>query len=211
MVKNSTDLESALKAFVPENALELVCEKLREYPHHLIITKPRTTKYGDFTPDAKGKRHVLTVNGNLNPYAFVITLMHELAHLITWLEYQNNAKPHGREWKSAFKQTLGPFLRRNVFPEDVAIAVRNYLANPAAATCSDIALSKTLARYDRNNHPDVKLLDDIAVNERFAYGRDKRVFIKGEKIRTRYRCFEEKTKHEYLFSPLTKILHIKKA
>jgi hypothetical protein len=92
----------------------------------------------------------------------------------------------------------------------VAQAIRNYLANPSAATCSDIELSKILARYDRNSHPDIKLLDDIPVHSRFIYGRQKRIFIKGERLRTRYRCFEEGTKYEYLFSPLVKIRHLPK-
>lgn len=209
MTRNSTDLENALKPFLPEGALELACEKLREYPHHLVITPPRSTKLGDFTADPRGKRHVLTVNGNLNQYAFLITLMHELAHLITYIRHRDDVKPHGTEWKSYFKQTLGPFLRRNVFPDDVAKAIASYLANPAASTCADIHLSKTLARYDRNSHPDIKLLDDIPTHSRFVYGRDRRVFVKGERLRTRYRCFEEGTKYEYLFSPLVKIRHIR--
>lgn len=207
-MKNSTNLESALESFLPPAALELACEKLREYPHHLVITPPRSTKLGDFTADPRGNRHVLTVNGNLNQYAFLITLMHELAHLITYLEHRDDVKPHGHEWKGYFKQTLGPFLRRNVFPDDVAKAISSYLSNPAASTCADIPLSKTLARYDRNSHPDVKLLDDIPVHSRFIYGRDRRVFIKGERLRTRYRCFEEGTRYEYLFSPLVKIRHV---
>jgi len=207
-LKQSTNLESALKPFLPEGSLELVCEKLREYPHHLIITPPRSTKLGDFTADPKGRNHTLTVNGNLNQYAFLITLMHELAHLITYLNHRDKVKPHGYEWKSDFKKTLGPFLRRHVFPEDVALAVQNYLTNPGAATCSDIHLSKVLARYDKNSHPSVKLLDDLPKNARFAYGKDRRIFVKGDRIRTRYRCVEEKTKHEYLFSPLVKIMEL---
>lgn len=208
-MKNSPNLEAALKPFLPENSVELACEKLREFPHHLVITKPRSTKLGDFTADPRGQRHTLTVNGNLNPYAFLITLMHELAHLVTWLKHKDRVKPHGQEWKSEFKQTLGPFLRRNVFPEDIAKAVQGYLANPSAATCTDMVLSKTLARYDRNNHPDVKLLDDVPLHDKFVYGKDKRTFIKGDRLRTRYRCFEEGTNYEYWFSPLTKILHVK--
>lgn len=208
-MKHSTDLESALESFLPEGSVELACEKLREYPHHLVITPPRATKLGDFTADPRGKKHTITVNGNLNKYAFLITLMHELAHLITYTKHKDKVKPHGHEWKSDFKQTLGPFLRRNVFPEDVAHAVKNYLANPGAATCSDIHLSKVLARYDKNSHPAVKLLDDLPRNARFAYGKDRRVFIKGDRIRTRYRCVEEKTRHEYLFSPLVKIMELK--
>jgi hypothetical protein len=208
-MKNSTNLEAALKAFLPEEALSLACDKLREYPHHLVITEPRSTKLGDFTADPRSGRHVLTVNGNLNKYAFLITLMHELAHLVTYLNHRDRVKPHGAEWKGYFKQTLGPFLRRNVFPDDVAKAISSYLANPAASTCADITLSKALARYDKKSHPDIRLLDDIPQNARFIYGRDHRVFIKGERLRTRYRCFEESTKHEYLFNPLVKIRHLK--
>jgi len=207
-MNNSTNLEAALKPFLPASALELACEKLREYPHHLIITPPRATKLGDFTADPRGKRHTLTVNGNLNQYAFLITLMHELAHLVTYVNHRDDVRPHGHEWKSYFKQTLGPFLRRSVFPDDVASAIRNYLSNPAASTCSDIDLSKTLAKYDKNSNPDVKLLDDIPTHSKFVYGRDRRIFIKGERLRTRYRCFEEGTKYEYLFSPLVKIKHL---
>lgn len=206
--KNSSNLEGALEPFLPKNSIELVCEKLREYPHHLVITPPRSTKLGDFTADPKGKKHILTVNGNLNQYAFLITLMHELAHLITWVKYKDKVKPHGQEWKSEFKQTLGPFLRREVFPDDIALAVKKYLINPSAATCTDIQLSVTLAKYDKKSHPNVKLLIEVPLNGRFIYGRNKRIFIKGEKIRSRYRCLEEKTKYEYLFNPLTKILHL---
>lgn len=179
-MRQSTDLENALKRFLPESALVRACEMLRVYPHHLIITEPRSTKLGDFTADLKGKRHQLSVNGNLNQYAFLITLMHELAHLITFVEHRDNVKPHGMEWKNNFKKTLGPFLTEEIFPEDVAHAVKKYLSNPAAATCSDIQLSKVLARYDRTSHPNIKLLDDIPARSRFAYGRDKRVFVKGE-------------------------------
>jgi hypothetical protein len=208
-MKKSTDLEAALRPFLPAEALSLACDKLREHPHHLVITEPRSTKLGDFTADPRTGRHVLTVNGNLNKYAFLITLMHELAHLVTYVNHRERVKPHGAEWKTCFKQTLGPFLRRNVFPEEVAKAIAAYLSNPAASTCGDIHLSKTLARYDKKSHPDIQLLDDIPHNARFVYGREHRVFIKGERLRTRYRCFEEATKHEYLFSPLVKIRHVK--
>ncbi len=208
-MKKSTDLEGALSSFLPEGSVELACDMLREHPHHLIITPPRSTKLGDFTADPRGGRHTLTVNGNLNSYAFLITLMHELAHLITYNKHRDDVKPHGQEWKSDFKQTLGPFLRRGMFPEDVAKALRDYLANPGASTCSDIKLSKVLARYDRNSNPDVKLLDDIPLHARFVYGKDRRVFVKHEKLRTRFRCVEEKTRHEYLFSPLVKIMQVK--
>jgi SprT protein len=203
-VKNSTQLEGALARFLPEGSLELACNMLREYPHHLVITEPRSTKLGDFTPSLHG-RHQLTVNGNLNPYAFLITLMHELAHLMTFLEHKNSVKPHGQEWKLSFKKTLSPFLLKEIFPKDVEAAIAAYLKNPAATTCSDLRLSKALANYDKSSHPNIKLIDDVPAGTRFLYGRDKRVFFKKVKIRTRYRCIEEKTGHEYLFHPLVKV------
>ncbi|MFN0032134.1 MAG: SprT-like domain-containing protein [Flavobacteriales bacterium] len=207
-MKQSADLETALRPFLPDGALNLACEKLREYPHHLIITQPRATKHGDFTANPMSGRHTITVNGNLNQYAFLITLMHELAHLTCYLKHQDHVRPHGNEWKSEFRQTLSPFLRVGVFPEDIARAVSKYLNNPAAATCSDLGLSKVLTRYDKKSHPDVKLLDELPRNARFVYGRDRKIFVKGERLRTRYRCFQEGTRYEYLFSPLVKIKQV---
>jgi SprT protein len=140
---------------------------------------------------------------------FLITLMHELAHLITYVQHKHSVKPHGQEWKDNFKRTLGPFLHKEIFPHDIEAAVIRYLTNPAAATCSDIPLSKVLAKYDRNSNPDVMLIDDLPPHARFMYGRERRIFIKGAKNRTRYKCKEEKTGHEYLFNPLVKVKLLK--
>ena len=106
-MQKSTNLESALRPFLPEGSVDLVCEKLRAYPHHLVITPPRSTKLGDFKADSRTGKMELTVNGNLNPFAFLVTLMHELAHLITHIEHGWNVKPHGTEWKSAFIMMRG--------------------------------------------------------------------------------------------------------
>ena len=40
--------------------------------------------------------HRISVNGNLNKYSFLITLIHELAHLLTFTQYKNRVDPHGR-------------------------------------------------------------------------------------------------------------------
>jgi SprT protein len=205
-LRKSTDLEGALSRFLPQGALELTCEMLRRNPHHLEITPARSTKYGDFSIDHPSGKPRISVNGNLNPYAFLITLMHELAHLLTWQEAGDKVKPHGAEWKQHFRTTLGPFLNLGIFPDDIARAISLYLANPAASTCSDEHLSSVLVRYDRTTHPNVRLLKDIPQHSRFMYGRDRRVFIKGERLRKRYQCRCEATRDIYLFSPITKIL-----
>ena len=208
-MRNSTQLEIALEPFLPKESLGLACEMLRQHPHHLVITPPRSTKLGDFTADPRGGRHTLTVNGNLNRYAFLITLMHELAHLITFVNHQHRVKPHGHEWKSNFRLTLGPFIRKGIFPADIEPALREYMSNPSAATCNDLKLSKALAAYDRKSHPDIVLLDDVPHGASFKYGKQHRIFRKLERVRTRYRCVEVNSRDEYLFNPLVKVLVLK--
>jgi SprT protein len=210
-MQKSTNLETALKPFLPEGSVDLVCEKLRAYPHHLVITPPRATKLGDFKADARTGKMELTVNGNLNPFAFLVTLMHELAHLITHIEHGWSVKPHGTEWKSAFKRTLGPFLRRDIFPDDLKVAIHQYLQNPGATSCSDVTMAKALARYDKKSHPDICLIDDLPVGARFIYGKQKLHFEKGTKIRTRIQCKAVTNGHTYLFHPLTKVMLVRAA
>lgn len=206
LAKNSTDLESVLARFIPEAAVPLACDWLRRYPHHIEITGPRKTKQGDFSVRPDRKKHQITVNGNLNPYAFLITLMHELAHLITFMEHGMHVKPHGDEWKNNFKKTLGPFLQLPIFPQDVHHAVHHYLSNPDAATCSNVPLSVVLAKYDRHSNPNVVLLETLHDGWNFYYGKEKREFMRIKKNRTRILCREISTGNEYLFSPVTKVL-----
>ena len=201
ITQRTTELESVLIRFIPTNAVELACRKLREIPCNIEITEERTSVHGDFRP-SRG-RSTITINGTLNNYAFLITLMHELAHLQAWELYRNSVKPHGDEWKRLFKKSLGPFLRNGVFPADIERALTDYLSNPLAATCSDLHLSRTLAKYDRRRPGDF-LLDEVPANATFVYN-DKRTFIKGHKIRTRYHCVCTTTKDVYLFSPLAKV------
>lgn len=203
--KPTAQLENVLVRFIPKSAVPLACEWLRKYPHHITITPPRATKLGDFTVKPNREKHEITVNGDLNPYAFLITLMHELAHLITYIEYKNKVKPHGIEWKNNFKKTLGPFLSLNIFPRDVQIAITHYLQNPDASTCSDVQLSAVLALYDKNPSGEV-LIQHLHDGDKFYYGKDRRIFIRIKKNRTRILCKEENTGMDYLFSAVTKVI-----
>ena len=74
---------------------------------------------GDYRNAVNGKNHRVTVNGNLNTYAFLITLLHELAHLLAYEQYGNRIFAHGKEWKSIYGKLLHDFLSRKIFPEDI--------------------------------------------------------------------------------------------
>lgn len=175
---------------------------MRNNPCHLNIKPPRRTKLGDFRPAHKGKPARLSVNGDLNPYAFLITLLHELAHLKTWNQFERSVKPHGAEWKSEFRNLLIPVFELKVFPSSVEMAVAKYLRNPAASSCTDINLQKALREFDAGEK--LPTVDELPINTVFTYNQ-KRTFRKIEKLRKRIKCQELDSGRVFLFSPLTEV------
>ena len=157
---------------------------------------------GDYTSPRQGLNHLITINHNLNKYSFLITLVHEIAHLVTYNQFQNKVNPHGVEWKQNFKRLMQPFLTTDIFPVEVFSALRTYMQNPAAASCSDANLLRTLKLYDQDN--DAVFLEYLPQGTIFLYNGN-RVFRKGEKIRKRIKCLELKTGQIYLFNPLVEV------
>src|SRR5688572_6926605 len=131
---------SALKPFLPAGTEQYVAEFLIEKVVHFTVTKDRKSKYGDYRQPYKGKPHLISVNGTLNKYAFLITTLHEMAHLTAYEKYRNSIPPHGPEWKQEFQEVFKPVMELNILPMDVTLAVRNYLKNLKASSCSDDAL-----------------------------------------------------------------------
>jgi SprT protein len=43
---------------------------------------------------------------------------------------------------------MQPFFEKDVFPPDVQQAITGYLNNPAASSCSDLTLYRSLRKYD---------------------------------------------------------------
>jgi hypothetical protein len=194
--------KSILYKYIPEQAVPTITEWIYQYDFKLRIKKSRTTKYGDYRPPHGGLNHQITINYDMNKYAFLITLVHEIAHLSNWNRHQNRVKPHGSEWKEEFKRLMKGFMHPGIFPEDVIIALRKYMLNPAASSCSDTNLLRTLKKHDL--HKNAMLLEDLAEGSVFSYGSG-RLFTKGVQIRKRFRCKEIKTGVIYLFDPLAEI------
>ena len=189
----------AFERYLPKGTVEDI-ERLMDGKYlKFKITKPRKTKLGDYRPPQRGiPYHQITVNGDLNRYAFLVTLVHELAHMETYEQYpKKQIQPHGKEWKTIFKKMLQPFIDKNIFPESIHQALNNYLENPAAATCTDYQLTQALRQYDKNRG-DYVFLDELPTKSCFIWN-NKRVFRKEQKLRTRFRCLELKTKKIYLF------------
>lgn len=191
-----------LKKYIPEGAVETIARWIVDFDFKLKIKKERSTKLGDYSSPQNGMNHVITINHNLNKYSFLVTLVHEVAHLSTFNKFKNTVAPHGQEWKNEFKILMQPFLVTEIFPVDVLYAIRKYLQNPAASSCTDTNLLRTLKLYDENTRQ--IFLEYLPYKSVFLYNGNK-VFEKGERIRKRFRCIEIATGTVYLFNPLTEV------
>lgn len=187
-----------LRPYLPAAALDHVERAIAGLAVDLRVVRPRRTKLGDHRPPPAPLRpHRITVNADLNPYAFLTTLLHEVAHAATWERHRprRRLRPHGPEWKHEFSAVLAPVVAAGVFPDELAAAVTRSLWNPAAATCSDRELLLALARYDRPPEGRVRV-EDLPDGAWFRIdGRHR--FRAGRIVRTRRRCFEVGTGREY--------------
>ena len=202
MAKKEAPIES-LAAYLPEGTYPMVAQYLHQYKIHLTITKARASILGDYRHAVHGKNHRISVNGNLNVHAFLLTLLHEIAHLLTFQVHGNRVQSHGREWKNEFARLLKYFLEAGIFPADIAQAVRKSLHSPAASSCADDELTRVLSRYDKNADG-IVLVEDLSPGEHFII-KGGRVFRKGNTLRKRVQCLEVKTGREYLFSPVYEV------
>ena len=194
--------EQILSQYMPEGAAPIIARWIDYFQCEFKISKNRATKLGDYRHPFKGIGHKISVNNNLNNYAFLVTTVHEFAHLLTWNEHKNKVKPHGEEWKRNFKRMMVPFIDKGFFPEDVQQAIVSYLNNPSAASCTDLKLSRALKKYDELLH--VLRLEELPIHALFTI-KDGRQFKKGERLRKRYRCVCINNGNTYLFNPLAEV------
>lgn len=196
-------LREALSKYVPLDAVETCVDWIRLHRISLRIKKSRSSKYGDYHPPHEGRSHTITINHDLNQYAFLITFTHEVAHLTCFNKYGNRVMPHGEEWKREFRFLLRPLLDRKIFPIDTALALSNYIQDPGASSCSDIQLMKALRKHDTKDEG-WEHLEDIPFNSTFEIKNGQR-FIKGERLRKNFTCFELINKHKYFIHPLMEV------
>ncbi len=198
-------IKKQLSTFLPEGFEDMIADLLFSAPVQFKIVKPRNTKLGDYRSAHAGKPHRITVNGNLNVYSFLITTIHEFAHLNTYLEFGRSVSPHGAEWKNHYRKLLIPVLDKKTLPKDIETALVNSLVNTKASSCADIPLMRVLKNYDKQNESFV-FIEDIEKNARFILqGKE---FIKGELRRKRFLCEEVSSKKKYLIHTLAEVIPI---
>lgn len=194
-----------LRHFLPVGSFELIVDYLLHYHVHLSITRERRTVLGDYRHAHSHQHHRISVNGNLNRYAFLITLIHELAHLLTFEQFGNRVSAHGKEWKLIYRKLLEAFLGKSIFPADVEAALHKSLHNLPASSCADEPLMRVLRQHDPPEEKGV-LVEELPDGALFVIDGG-RVFQKGKKLRKRFQCKELKTGKLYLFSGLYEVLN----
>lgn len=193
----------ALATYLPPGTLLPVAAYLQQYKVHLTVARERKSILGNYRNAHNNRNHRISVNGNLNTWSFLVTLLHELAHLLTFEKYSNRVQPHGREWKNLFGQLLAQFIQSKMFPADIEAELIATLHNPGASSCAEESLMRVLRKYDSKEEGRM-LVEEIPANGLFKM-KDGRLFKKGEKLRKRYRCQEAGTNKVYLFSPVFEV------
>lgn len=201
---NNISLHEILTRHIPIEAVDEVINLIIRYRIKVVITKSRLSKFGDYRPPQKGKGHRISINHDLNRYAFLITFLHEAAHLVAWVNYQGRILPHGKEWKKEFKNLLLYFIERKLFPDDIVKTLNISIDNLPATSCTDVNLSRVLRKY---NYTDVNFnyLEELPSQCVFKMKNGKQ-FIKGIRLRKRFKCIEYTTKKIYLIDPLTEVI-----
>ena len=197
-----------LNSFLPPGTYHAVEEYLRSYKIHLTITQHRKSILGDYRHRTHFSNHRISINGSLNKYAFLVTLLHEIAHLLTFEKHSNKVMAHGNEWKTIYGSLLKQFVENRIFPPDIEKELLTSLKNPAASSCAEDDLIRVLRKYDVNTNG-YRLVEEIPPNSLFKLD-DGKIFKKGEKQRKRFKCEEVGTGKIYLFSPVYAVEMISK-
>ncbi|NBL63619.1 sprT domain-containing protein [Flavobacterium sp. NST-5] len=190
-------MNETLAKYLPEHAVEPVFELIVANEVHLKIVNERMTRHGDYRKGPTGK-HEITVNSSLNKYKFLMTLIHEIAHLVAFKKFGRNIKPHGNEWKYTFQQLMVPFIRPEIFPMQLLPLLARHFRNPSASSDTDTTLSLALKQFDLQS--DKNYIFEIPYGTVFRIYNGK-IFRKGPQRTKRFECVELNTGKIYLFNP----------
>ncbi|WP_036156370.1 SprT-like domain-containing protein [Maribacter forsetii] len=199
-------MQQTLAKYLPELAVSPCFELIKDTQVHLKIVNERVTRHGDYRRRKDGN-HQITVNASLNKYRFLITLIHEIAHLIAFEKYGRGIKPHGLEWKKTFQHLMIPFIRPEIFPSQLLPLLARHFKNPKASSSTDAQLSIALKQFDEQQSEKTYVYElPIGCVFRIYNGK---LFKKGNKRTKRYECIEISTGRMFLFQPNAEVELIK--
>ena len=190
-------MKDILLKYIPEHAVKPVFELIVAHQVHLKIVNERVTRHGDYRKGLNGK-HEITVNASLNKYKFLMTLVHEISHLVAFEKFGRKIKPHGNEWKYSFQILMVPYIRPEIFPNQLLPLLARHFKNPTASSDTDATLSLALKQFDKQN--DKNHIFEIPYGSVFRIHNGK-IFKKIAIRVKRFECLEISSGKTYLFNP----------
>lgn len=191
---NFKTIQEILTQHVPANAVQYCTHLWQELPFNFKLRNARQSKVGDFTCRA-GHAPQITVNRDLHPCLFLMTYVHEVAHLRVHQAHGFRAEAHGEEWKKSFQLLMEPLLHSEIFPEPLLSGLKKHMASPKASSFADSDLTQLFRSLDGREKETV-LLSHIP--EGSVFHLQGRWFKKGKLRRTRVLCKEVNSKRQYL-------------
>lgn len=191
---HESKIQEILYKHVPQAAYGYCLQLWQKHPFDFKLRKKRISKAGDFSCH-HGRVPRITINHDLPDVEFLLTYVHEVAHLHVHQQHGFRVEAHGDEWKKSFQQLLNPLLQEHIIPEPVLSCLNEHMINPKASTYSDSRLTKLLRNLDPRS-ANTTLLSDLP--EGSVFDLHGRWFKKGKLKRTRVLCQEIKSKRQYL-------------
>ncbi len=186
-------MSEILGQHLPAETLTYCLDLWQQQPFSFTVSRTRSSCFGNYI--FRNGQHKITVNHDLNIYAFLVTYIHEIAHQRAWLNKgRKRIEPHGKEWKKSFQDLMLPLLNEAFLPENLLLPLRVYMQNPAASSVSFAPLSEALRSFDEIKETGVSL-SQILDSQWFEFRGV--VFQKIEKRRTRILCIEKQSKRKY--------------
>lgn len=199
------DYTETFERYFPQLAVDYCYQLWQQYSFQFRVSRHRRTRLGDYrySPD---KGHQISVNSSLNPYAFLFTYVHEVAHLLTQQQFSNWPagkrkpvfRPHGPEWKVHFRNLMQPLLSTEIFPPTLRMALQRHMLNPSASSGADPTLVSAFRAFDAARTDNKVLLADLPYGNTFHL--NGRTFVKESSRRTRALCLDLKSKRKYTVS-----------
>lgn len=194
---NISQVNNILTSYFPESIAGYVSDIIEENKVHFRLSRPRKTKLGDFKADIRTGKCMISVNNDLPFPQFLITTIHELAHVVNWKRNGRSVAPHGKEWKNIYKELFEPVIPM-LQDENFKQVMLLHIAKPKASSFSDLNLMKYLAKDNSK-----KRVEDVPFDTTFQIG--KKTFVKTEKLRKRYLCVDVNTKRKYYVHALAEV------
>lgn len=192
--------EQIFQKYFPAASVPYCLELWDRYKVQFRISPPRSSIYGNYR--FRNGIHEISVNGNLGQQAFLVTFLHEMAHLLVRVSHGSRVLPHGKEWKHHFRQVMIPVLNTEIFQEPTLSALQAHLENPAATSCSDPVLHSILGFENQrrgSEDENAKEVGQMGSGDIFIYRGNRYIWLR--KILKRIECQQVESGRIYGFRP----------